>query len=147
VCMSVLKLIKQGKVQCLNLYYSPLRFKNLMQVNVSKNSSFVDNTSLIFFLRNVMLCALIAKLPTNNRLFLPPTPMEVSIALKNTIKMVRVVYSFFIYVVFHRSVNVLKMAWFQSCCICEQHPSVIAIYVHMHCIPCHRTVFLYQCSV
>lgn len=43
--------------------------------------------------------------------------------------------------VFHRSIDVFKMAWFQSFCIHEQHPSVVAISVHMHCISCHRTVF------
>lgn len=79
--------------------------------------SFVDNVSLILFLRNGMLCTLIAKLPTSNRLLLPPTPMEASSALKNTIKMVMAVHSFFICVVFHRSVNVFKTAWFQSYCI------------------------------
>jgi hypothetical protein len=80
-------------------------------------------------------------LPTNNRLFLPPTPMEVSSALKNTIKMAMVVHSFFICIVFHRSVDVFKTAWFQSFWNDEQHPSVVAISVYMHSISCHRTVF------
>jgi hypothetical protein len=67
--------------------------------------------------------------------------MEASITLKNTVKMVMVVHSFFICVIFHRSVDVFKTAWFQSFCKREQHPTVVAISVHMCCITCHWTIF------